>query len=156
MTNAEIAKITAAVIAALGVAKPKKNYGTVAKKKAYAPKNTVAVLEPKADRQMKRLALIGKGFERRGITVTFDKNTGKFDNVKPYKVWVLEGRRVRRGEHGVQGLFHISQTDVDVAPALPSTEGVIVTKLPITAPELGAKVPAKLGSLSELSVLIPA
>jgi hypothetical protein len=32
-------------------------------------------------------------------------------NVKPYKAWLAEGRVVRKGQHGVKGLFHIHQTD---------------------------------------------
>jgi len=31
--------------------------------------------------------------------------------VKPYRIWLAEGQVVRRGEKGVRGLFHISQTD---------------------------------------------
>jgi len=98
MTNAEIAKITAAVIAALGAtaAKPRKDYGKVAKKTPYKAKNSTVELEPKADRQLQRLSRIAAGFKRRGIDVTFDKATGRFNNVKAYKMWVMEGRRVRR------------------------------------------------------------
>jgi hypothetical protein len=32
-------------------------------------------------------------------------------NVRSYKLWLEQGRRVRKGEKGVMGLFHISQTE---------------------------------------------
>lgn len=37
-------------------------------------------------------------------------------NVLPFKKWLENGRVVRKGEKSVRGLFHISQTDVYVAP----------------------------------------
>lgn len=164
MNQQQIALIIAQVIAAVNSDKSivkaqkrgakRRDYGTVVKAKPYAPKNTAVELEPKADRQVKRLAAITKGFQKMGLAIVFDKNTGRFDNVKSYKMWVSEGRRVIKGQHGVMGLFHISQTQTDVAPAMPSLEGHVITRLPITAPELGAKVVAR--SLSELSQLIPA
>lgn len=164
MNQQQIALIIAQVIAAVNSGKSPKiaqkrgakrrDYGVVKARKPYAPKLSPVVLEPKADRQVKRLAAITKGFQKMGLAIVFDKNTGRFDNVKSYKMWVSEGRRVIKGQHGVMGLFHVSQTQTDVVPAMPSTEGVVVTKLPITAPELGAKVVAR--SLSDLSTLIPA
>jgi len=53
-------------------------------------------------------------FSRRGFKVTLmDRNDpNKPYDVKPYRIWLAEGRVVRRGERGVKGLFHISQTDV--------------------------------------------
>lgn len=118
MNQAQIAQITAAIIAALGTVKaqkrgaPRRNYGVVAKRESYKPKNTTVELPAKQDRQLQRLAKIGRGFARKGIKVTFDKDTGRFDNVKPYKSWISEGRVVSKGQHGVMGMFHISQTEV--------------------------------------------
>jgi hypothetical protein len=40
-------------------------------------------------------------------------------NVRPFKQWLEQGRMVRKGQHGIRGLFHISQTDV-IAPAKPA------------------------------------
>ena len=64
------------------------------------------------------------GFRRKGIPldqiVLMDRNDkSKPFTIKPFKQWMAEGRMVRRGEHGVRGLFHISQTDV-IAKAKPS------------------------------------
>lgn len=117
MTQAQIAAVTAAVIAALNT--PKKDYGKVAKRPAYRnPRISKADVEPSVDRALKRRSAIGKGFARKGIKVTFVNETGRFDNVKPFKTWLLEGRVVRKGEHGIRGLFHISQTDTFVPPVV--------------------------------------
>src|SRR6185369_9242340 len=55
-----------------------------------------------------------RGFKRLGIkdVVLMDRSdkTRSF-NVKPFKAWFAEGRVVRKGQHGVKGLFHVSQTD---------------------------------------------
>ena len=55
-----------------------------------------------------------RGFKRLGIkdVVLMDRSdkTRSF-NVKPFKAWIADGRVVRKGQHGVKGLFHVSQTD---------------------------------------------
>jgi hypothetical protein len=59
------------------------------------------------------------GLKRKGykdIVMPVRKTDGSIDeskpyNVKPYGVWQSQGRQVRKDEHGVRGLFHISQTD---------------------------------------------
>ena len=40
-------------------------------------------------------------------------------DVRPFKGWLDQGRIVRKGQKGVRGLFHITQTD-----ALPSAKPV--------------------------------
>ena len=67
------------------------------------------------------------GFRRRGIPldqiVLMDRNDrSKPHTIKPFKQWMAEGRMVRKGQHGIRGLFHISQTDV-IAPAKPAPKG---------------------------------
>lgn len=55
-----------------------------------------------------------RGFARKGIknVVLMDRSDkAKPYNVKPFKVWFAEGLVVKRGEHGVQGLFHVSQVE---------------------------------------------
>jgi hypothetical protein len=42
--------------------------------------------------------------------------------IKPFKAWLEQGRQVRKGERGIRGLFHISQTDV-IAKAKPAPKG---------------------------------
>jgi hypothetical protein len=56
-------------------------------------------------------------FKRRGFSVTLmDRNDPKLPyDVRPYKGWLDVGRVVRKGQRGVRGLFHLTQTD-----ALPS------------------------------------
>lgn len=57
---------------------------------------------------------IVSGFKRKGISDVTLMNRAdpkaKF-NVRPYRGWLEQGRQVRKGEHGVRGLFHVSQTD---------------------------------------------
>lgn len=115
MTNTQLVQaVTAAVIAAIGQP-AKRKFPAVKQHVAYKAKS-VAPVDARADRQMNRLAKIAKGFSKMGVVVTFDKATGRFDNVKPFKTWMLEGRIVRKGQHGVMGMFHVSQTDEFKAP----------------------------------------
>lgn len=55
-----------------------------------------------------------RGFAKKGIknAVLMDRTdpTKAFD-VRPFKGWVAVGRIVKKGEHGVRGLFHVSQTE---------------------------------------------
>lgn len=66
-----------------------------------------------------------KGFTRKGIkdVVLMDRSDrSKTFNVKPFKAWIADGRIVRKGQHGVQGLFHISQTELIVQAAAPTDQ----------------------------------
>ena len=76
--------------------------------------------------EQKDKALVN-GFRRKGIPldqiVLMDRNDkSKPFSIKPFKLWLQEGRMVRKGERGVRGLFHISQTDV-IAKAKPAPKG---------------------------------
>ena len=53
-------------------------------------------------------------------------------NVRPYKGWLELGRQVRKGERGIRGLFHSSQTDV-IAPAKPAPKVAKAKAKPVTA-----------------------
>lgn len=133
MTKLELAAITAAVVAALGSQKPaktKRNYGVVKPRKPYAPKLSAPPADWRQEAQAKRLASIGRGFAAKGIKVTFDKTTGRFDNVKPYKLWLAAGMIVKKGEKGVKGMFHVSQCQPYTAPAMVNDGSVAVTVLP--------------------------
>ena len=101
LNQTQLAQIVSAVIQALQV------QGTASAKPASQPSGNS--LETK-DR-----ALVA-GFKRRGIPadqiVLMDRTNPKAPfNVKPFKAWLEEGRMVRKGEHGIRGLFHRSQTD---------------------------------------------
>lgn len=61
------------------------------------------------DRVLKRNARIAAGFAKRGIKLTFDKDSGRFNNVKPYNTWLAEGFQVQKHEKSVEGFFHVSQ-----------------------------------------------
>jgi hypothetical protein len=136
MTNTQLAQIVQAVAAIvgtdLGKAKPaKRKYPAVKAHVPYKAKGTADV-DAKTERQMRRLAKIAKGFKRLGVDVTFDKTTGRFNNVKPYKLWLAEGRIVRKGQHGVSGMFHVSQTDaLDVPSKAEMTAEVIQMQQPV-------------------------
>jgi len=104
MTNTEIANIVASVIAAM-------------QQPAKQAKKPVA---KKANRLATKDQQILRGFARKGIknVVLMDRNDPAADfNVRPFKGWLALGRVVKKGEHGVRGLFHVSQTE-----ALPQTE----------------------------------
>jgi len=110
LNQVQLAQIVSAVITAL------KTQGAAPSGAAPQPKNTFGKFDPIAkDRQLLNT------FSRRGFkdVVLLDRaNPSEPFNVKPYGSaekgtgWLAEGRVVRRGEKGVKGLFHISQTDV--------------------------------------------
>jgi hypothetical protein len=54
------------------------------------------------------------GFVRRGIKRD-DSPTADY-NVRPFQGWLKLGRQVNKGQHGIRGLFHVSQTS-PIAPA---------------------------------------
>jgi hypothetical protein len=102
LNQTQLAQIVSAVITAL------KTQGAAPKGAAPQAKNTFGKFDPIAkDRQLLNT------FSRRGFKVTLmDRNDpSKPFDVKPFRQWLNEGRIVRRGEKGVKGLFHVSQTD---------------------------------------------
>jgi len=61
-------------------------------------------------------------FHRKGFkdVVLMDRtDPTKPFNVKPFKAWLTDGRIVRKGQKGVRGLFHITQTDALPTKAAP-------------------------------------
>ena len=103
-----LSQIVAAVMASL-------QGQAVASEKPQQFKNSFGRFDPIAkDRHLLN------SFSRRGFkdVVLMDRSDkSKPFNVKPYKLWLAEGRVVRRGEKSTRGLFHISQTDVVGATA---------------------------------------
>jgi len=65
-------------------------------------------------------AFLRKGFK--DVQLMDRADPTKPFNVKPFKSWLNDGRIVRKGQRGVRGLFHITQTDAlpGKAPAKPS------------------------------------
>jgi hypothetical protein len=106
--------IAAALSAALGqqsqVASPKPTNGFLPKGSHSAPSDLAA-----------KDARIVAAFARRGFKVTLmDRNDPKLPfDTRPYKGWLEVGRVVRKGQHGVRGLFHVTQTDM-INPPTPS------------------------------------
>jgi hypothetical protein len=91
-----------------------------------ASKDAAPVAKAGNSLEQKDKALVN-GFRRRGIPVDqiklMDRSNPKAPfNVKPFKLWLQEGRMVRKGEHGIRGLFHQSQTD-EIKPAKPAPKG---------------------------------
>ena len=91
---------------------PNVSSGRKAKAKVAGPKIA------KGDFSARDAAIKG-AFTRKGftdVTLVSRNADGTPDftkpyNVKPFKAWVQDGRVVRKGQHGVKGLFHITQTD---------------------------------------------
>jgi hypothetical protein len=85
------------------------------------------------------------GFSRKGFkdVVLMDRtDPTKPFNVRPFNGWVSNGRMVRKGERGVRGLFHISQTEpVTAAPKEPKVEAK-----PVAVAGLSAKTLADLAA----------
>jgi hypothetical protein len=91
-----------------------------------------------AQTQAERLASKDKSllstFTRKGfkdVQLMDRTDPSKPFNVRPFKGWLDQGRLVRKGEHGVRGLFHVSQTDpVKAAPANPKPGPKVKVKKP--------------------------
>ena len=98
--------IAAALLAALTqqprAASPKPTNG-------FLPKGSHAAPADLASKDAQIVAL----FKRRGFDAhLMDRNDPKVPyDVRPYKGWLQVGRVVRKGQHGVRGLFHLHQTD---------------------------------------------
>ena len=72
-------------------------------------KKSAKKAEPeKSERVQKYEAAVMRGLIRKGIKKADIKLRV---NVLPFKGWTEKGRVVRKGEHGVRGLFHVSQTE---------------------------------------------
>lgn len=122
MNSAQIAAITAAVIAALSATnkpskhKPQSSYKAPNK---FTPKGTV----DKSDRKLVNDVNVAKAFKKAGFIVV-----PRVDALT-YKGWLLKGMRVQKGQKGlwVKGvgtLFHSGQ----VAPDMPIS---LITGQPI-------------------------
>ena len=79
-------------------------YGTFLPKGSHADPDSLALKDQR----------ILNAFLKRGFKDTVLRDRSNPDaphNVKPFKLWLDAGRIVRRGQKGVKGLFHVSQTD---------------------------------------------
>ncbi len=99
LDQTQLAQIVGAVLAAL-------------RTEGIAPK--AASAKSGNSLEAKDRALIS-GFKRKGIPIDqiklMDRSNPKAEyNIKPFKAWLAEGRMVKKGEHGIRGLFHVSQT----------------------------------------------
>ena len=94
MTKREMQTIVTATLKALegaGIAKP-----------------AVKADKPAVSRVEAYEAAVIKGLNAKGIK---SADIQLRVNVLPYKGWIAQGRVVMKGQHGVRGLFHITQTE---------------------------------------------
>ena len=124
-----IAQAVAAALSHQQQASPKANNAQ--------PVNGAALKATQAERLAAKDRSLLMGFARKGFkdVVLLDRNdpTKPF-NVRPFKGWLDQGRLVRKGERGIRGLFHISQTEpVTKAPAKPKEGPKVVAKKPARA-----------------------
>lgn len=122
MTNAQIAAITAAVIAALNAPKgksthkPQSSYKPANKYQNVKAKADKVLTEGKTERQLANDVAVAKAFKKAGFTVV-----PRVDALT-YKGWLLKGMRVIPGQHGIYvkrvgTLFHSGQVAPDVQPS---------------------------------------
>ena len=105
MTNTQVAELLRKLAAEISKPQVKDQAGKQAHKPVKSPKSPVGL--------SKRDAATIRAFARKGIkdVVLMDRSDAKKPfNVRPFKAWVEVGRVVVKGQHGVHGLFHISQT----------------------------------------------
>lgn len=126
MTEAQIAKLVATIVSALSTSNKPRKTGTF-KRKVHpfdTSKLSPAVVSDRDEKQLNRYAAVARGFNRKGLKNSeFTLSAGGSDTVKTYKGWLHVGRSVKRGQHGVKGLFHISQTSE-----------LLVNREPVTVP----------------------
>jgi hypothetical protein len=131
MTQQSLLDLVTQVVAQVLAARGQPAQGQPPEANGALPKATQAERLAHKDR-----ALIA-GFKRKGFAdvVLMDRtDPSKPFNVKPFQAWIKEGRLVRKGEHGVRGLFHISQTEpVTAAPKEPKEGPKVVAKKPARA-----------------------
>lgn len=125
INQAQIAAITAAVIAALNTAKPVKSHKP---QSSYKPANKYQNVKAKADkvlsdgkteRQIANDVAVATAFKKLGFIVV-----PRVDALT-YKGWLSKGMRVQVGQHGVfvKGvgtLFHSGQVSPDVQLSKPA------------------------------------
>jgi len=94
-----IAQAVAKALANQGVSQPKAATKAEDKNSAFAEKDKKLV----------------RGFNRKGFknVQLLDRNDpSKPFNVKTFDGWLKEGRRVKKGQHGIRRMFHVDQTEV--------------------------------------------
>ena len=67
-------------------------------------------------------------------------------NVRPFKQWLEQGRMVRKGQHGIRGLFHVTQTDpikpaAKAQPAVPAEQKALFAQAKAELKKKQAKAP---------------
>lgn len=122
INHAQIAAITAAVIAALNTAKPTakqhKKLSSYKPKNNYEPKGKI-LSDGKTERQIANDVAVAKAFKKLGFIVV-----PRVDALT-YKGWLSKGMRVQVGQHGVfvKGvgtLFHSGQVSPDLVLSKPA------------------------------------
>jgi hypothetical protein len=99
ITEAQLAAIVADAVSKALAAQPK----------AAAAPSAKPTFDPAAKDASLLAAFRRKGFK--DVVLMDRSNPAAPFNVKPFKAWLDAGRVVRKGQKGVRGLFHITQTD---------------------------------------------
>ena len=142
MTKAELAQI--AEILAKFIDKPKaarKAPKLKSKIVGYKPKLTPAVVTEKVNCKAIFEATVVRGFLAKGYTNIALRSDGT-NGILTYKRWLAAGRKVRKGEKSVNGMFHYAQTDKFEMPVeVAANNGVIVQKIPMGVRSLPVHTP---------------
>jgi hypothetical protein len=102
-----------------------------------------------SDLASKDAALIN-AFHRKGFkdVVLMDRtDPAKPFNIKPFKAWLSDGRIVRKGQRGIRGLFHVTQTDplpgkASVKPTITAEQKALFAKAKAAFKAKGKAQPA--------------
>jgi hypothetical protein len=115
MTNLTQEQLAALIANVVGQVLAGQSATPKASSSKFLPKGSKAAPTDLASRD----AQIAAAFARKGFKVTLmDRNDpAKPFDVRPFKGWLGEGRIVRKGQRGIRGLFHVSQTDALPAKA---------------------------------------
>lgn len=119
MTKSQNTQLLAVLAQLLGVELPAQRKPAIKSKivRFDTSKLSPAVVSDRTERQLNRYSSVARGFHRKGLKNTdFTLAPGGTDTVRTYKGWLANGRIVKKGQHGVKGLFHVSQTQEYVQP----------------------------------------
>lgn len=118
MTDQQIATLVASIIAAVAPKNTRKPPLKARKFRSFdTSKLSAAVVDGKTEKQLVRFTAVARAFNRKGLKNSeFSLVSGGSDTVRTYKGWLANGRIVKKGQHGVKGLFHITQTQEHIVP----------------------------------------
>jgi hypothetical protein len=113
LTKDELASLVAAVVTQI-----MQGQAASPKPAIYSPVDKLA----QKDRSL-IAGFVRRGIKREDIKLMDRSNPAADYNIRPFQSWLKLGYQVRKGQHGIRGLFHVSQCD-RIAPKAPAKPAI--------------------------------